>query len=123
MFLGFWAYTRWVSIIPAQQFIHALGRDNLGNLTITTEATKTNATVDSLSNQLIAERLTNIEQLCTRSIRLSIYDQPQIQPIYPQTPTTVMPSTATNLTTNPSTTGTVRVIENNILYTTSWSRL
>jgi predicted ribosome quality control (RQC) complex YloA/Tae2 family protein len=68
----------------------------------------TNNTVEELSNQLIAQRLANIEQICSRSVRLSIYDQQ---------PTTTMPITTTlDSSSIITTTGTtVPVIDNSNL--------
>lgn len=119
MFFWFWAYTKY-DPTPAKELIHFVWWDKLWNITVTNEACESDSTVDKLSNQLIAERLNNIEQLCARSIRLPIYDQmPATQPIYSQ-PTTLN----TNFTANPTTVQTtnstwVRVIENNVLRNTS----
>ena len=81
----FWLYTKYDSE-PAKYLLYIIGRDKLGNIEVTTPTSSVNTgTIEYLSNQLIAERLANIEQLCSRSVRLPIYDQTVIAPSLPTT--------------------------------------
>ncbi len=75
--LWFWLYTKYDST-PAKYLLYAIGRDNLWNIEVTSPTSSPSVntgTIEYLSNQLIAERLTNLEQLCNRSVRLPLYDQ------------------------------------------------
>jgi hypothetical protein len=86
--LWFWLYTKYDSE-PAKYLLYIIWRDQLWNIEITNPTSSINTgTVEYLSNQLIAERLWNIEQLCSKSVRLSLYDQTNtIQT--PSLPTTI----------------------------------
>jgi len=104
---GFRVYTKY-DPTPAKYFLYTIGRDNLWNIQVVDNQIATTNTVEELSNQLIAQRLANIEQICSRSVRLSIYDQQ---------PTTTMPITTTlDSSSTITTTGTtVPVIDNSNL--------
>ncbi len=104
---GFRVYTKY-DPTPAKYLLYTIGRDNLWNIEVVNNQIATNNTVEELSNQLIAQRLANIEQICSRSVRLSIYDQQ---------PTTTMPITTTlDSSSTITTTGTtVPVIDNSNL--------
>lgn len=85
--LGFWLYTKY-NPEPAKYLLYYIGRDKLGNIEVVNAnpSLASTGTIESLSNQLIAERLANIEQLCSRSVRLPLYDtttptQPIVQPL------------------------------------------
>ena len=97
---GFWLYTRYDST-PAKYLLYAIGWDNLGNISIVNEASQNKEAVDVLSNQLIAERLQNLEELCNKSIRVSIYGSDINTPSQPQLPI------AQPITRNPETTTTI----------------
>lgn len=106
--VGFRLYTKY-DATPAKYLLYTIGRDNLWNIQVVDNQIATNNTVEELSNQLIAQRLANIEQICSRSVRLSIYDQQ---------PTTAMPITTTiDSSSTMTTTGntTVPVIDNSNL--------
>lgn len=118
--LSFRAYTRFINAEPAKYFLHSIGRDTLWNITIITENNNTisdETKIDVLSNELIAQRLDNIEQICAKSVRLYMYDQlpsSTPSPLYPS-----LTSQSTSSTTTPSLTtswNSVRIIENNTLY-------
>ena len=75
--LWFWFYTKY-DPTPAKYLLYTIWRDKLWNIEVTTPGTSSSintGTVEYLSNQLIAERLYNIEQLCGKSIRLPFYEQ------------------------------------------------
>lgn len=75
--LWFWFYTKY-DPTPAKYLLYTIWRDKLWNIEITTPEASSSintGTVEYLSNQLIAERLYNIEQLCGKSIRLPFYEQ------------------------------------------------
>ena len=101
--LWFWFYTKY-DPTPAKHLLYTIWRDTLWNIEVTNPPAISSSlntwTVEYLSNQLIAERLANLEQLCNKSVRLSLYDQE---------PT---PSTNTNNNTiaNTITTGTTNII-------------
>ena len=109
IFIVFWfrVYTKY-DPTPAKYLLYTIGRDNLWNIQVVDNQIATNNTVEELSNQLIAQRLANIEQICSRSVRLSIYDQQ---------PTTTMPITTTlDSSSTITTTGTtIPVIDNSNL--------
>jgi hypothetical protein len=109
IFIVFWfrLYTKY-DPTPAKYLLYTIGRDNLWNIQVVDNQIATNTTVEELSNQLIAQRLSNIEQICSRSVRLSIYDQQ---------PTTTTPITTTiDSSSSISTTGTtIPVIDNSNL--------
>ena len=117
--MSFRAYTRFINAEPAKYFLHSIGRDTLWNITVITQNSNTisdETKIDVLSNELIAQRLDNIEQICAKSVRLYMYDQiPSSSPsLYPS-----LPTSTTSSTTIPSSTtsgNAVRVIENNMLY-------
>lgn len=104
---GFRLYTKY-DPTPAKYLLYTIGRDNLWNIQVVDNQIATNTTVEELSNQLIAQRLANIEQICSKSVRLSIYDQQ---------PTTTMPITTTlDSSSTITTTGTtIPVIDNSNL--------
>lgn len=75
--LWFWFYTKY-DPTPAKYLLYTIWRDKLWNIEVVTPSSTNNintGTVEYLSNQLIAERLYNIEQLCGKSIRLPLYEQ------------------------------------------------
>lgn len=118
--ISFRAYTRFVNAEPAKYFLHSIGRDILWNITIVTEDSNSisdQSKVDMLSNELIAQRLDNIEQICAKSVRLYMYDQlppSSSEFLYPPLPTS---ATSSAMVPSPTTSGnTIRVIENNMLY-------
>lgn len=104
----FWWYTRFVDETAAQKLVHFIGRDKLGNLTVTV--------VDQpLSEQLIVDKLANIEQICARSVRLYMYDQaPTPQYNYP-TYANPAPTPQTPIATNP--------IVDTTTHTSSWTSI
>lgn len=114
--MSFRAYTRFINAEPAKYLLHSIGRDTLWNITVITENSNTisdETKIDVLSNELIAQRLDNIEQICAKSIRLYMYDQipsssPSLYPSLPISSTTIPSSTTSG--------NTVRVIENSMLY-------
>ena len=109
IFIVFWfrVYTKY-DPTPAKYLLYTIGRDNLWNIQVVDNQIATNNTVEELSNQLIAQRLANIEQICSRSVRLSIYDQ---QPTTTMPITTTLDSSSTITTTGSS----VPVIDNSNL--------
>lgn len=95
VFLWFWLYTKYDQT-PAKNLLHAIGWDTLGNIEIITQQVQQqDTTIENLSNQLIAERLTNLEEICSKSIRVSLSDQ-DFRPIQQQTLTTIEPTTTNN---------------------------
>jgi hypothetical protein len=97
---------------PAKYLLYTIGRDNLWNIQVVDNQIATNNTVEDLSNQLIAERLSNLEEICSKSVRLSIYDQPTSMPVSTiPTVTSINPS-APIVTTG---TQTIPVIDNSNL--------
>ncbi len=112
--LWFWLYTKYDST-PAKYLLYAIGRDNLWNIEVTSPTSSPSintGTIEYLSNQLIAERLTNLEQLCNRSVRLPIYNTEPVLPTITQNniPTTVSTGNTTIINTQP-----IPVIDNSNL--------
>lgn len=111
--IGFRFYTKY-DPTPAKYLLYTIGRNDLWNIEITTPTSSINTwTVEYLSNQLIAERLANLEQLCNKSVRLSLYDQESTLP----TPIpNNLPTTIATWTTNIINGKTVPVIDNSNLF-------
>jgi hypothetical protein len=91
LFLWFWLYTKYDET-PAKNLLHAIGWDALGNIEIITEQAQKDTTIESLSTQLIAERLTNLEEICSKSIRLSLTEQ-DLRPTSIVQPNIIQPTT------------------------------
>ncbi len=100
---------------PAKYLLYTIGRDNLWNIQVVDNQIATNNTVEDLSNQLIAERLANIEQICNTSVRLSLYEKEPTIPntITNNTITTTLPPTT--WTTNSINQRSIPVIDNSNL--------
>jgi len=115
IFIVFWfrLYTKY-DPTPAKYLLYTIGRDNLWNIEITTPTSSLNTwTVEYLSNQLIAERLANLEQLCSKSIRVSLYAQ---EPVLPTNPLNNLSTlTVATWTTNITNERTIPVIDNSNL--------
>lgn len=124
---GFRLYTKYDDT-PAKEFIHFIGWDNLGNLTVTLENTP-------LSEQMIADKLNSIEQICARSVRLYMYDQVPVTTV-PQynyaNPAAALPSLISSPISSPTVTipvspvsnsGNIPIIENNSLVSSSGTKI
>lgn len=109
--IWFWLYTKY-DPTPAKYLLYAIWREKLWNIEVTTPWSSINTwTVEYLSNQLIAERLNNLEQLCSRSVRLPIYDDAIVN-----NPTTnSIPSNVTTVSTWIIQNNTIPVIDNSNL--------
>ena len=111
---GFRLYTKY-DPTPAKHLLYTIGRDNLWNIQIVDNQLATDDTVQDLSNQLIAERLSNLEQICSKSVRLSIYDQ-SLMTTMPVISTTNTANLSSPIITDTIKTGnTVPVIDNSNL--------